>query len=116
MDIGYSGEGEGGSYHSIYDSYDHYTRFCDTNFDYGIALAKTTGRAILRMADAKVLPFEFSDFADTMGKYVAGVIKLADDLRDETKEGNRLIREDRPTPRTRANPSWSQSQSRKCPF
>ena len=27
LNIGYGGEGEGGSYHSIYDSFDYYTRF-----------------------------------------------------------------------------------------
>jgi N-acetylated-alpha-linked acidic dipeptidase len=31
--IGYSGEGGGGSYHSIFDSFDHYTRFGDPKFD-----------------------------------------------------------------------------------
>ena len=61
LNIGYGGEGGGGSYHSIYDSFDHYTRFGDPNFDYGIALAKTTGRLVLRLANADVLPFEFDD-------------------------------------------------------
>ena len=59
LNIGYGGEGGGGSYHSIYDSFDHYTRFGDPNFDYGIAQAKTTGRLVLRLANADVLPFEF---------------------------------------------------------
>ncbi|MDQ3374123.1 MAG: M28 family peptidase, partial [Acidobacteriota bacterium] len=39
LNLGYGGEDGGGSYHSVYDSFDHYTRFGDTNFDYGIALA-----------------------------------------------------------------------------
>src|SRR4051794_11589464 len=50
MNIGYGGEGGGGSYHSVYDSFDHYTRFGDPNFDYGIAQAKTTGRLVLQPA------------------------------------------------------------------
>src|SRR6185369_4598090 len=63
---GYGGEGGGGSYHSVYDSFDHYTRFGDPNFDYGIAQAKTTGRLVLRLANADVLPFELKTFTDTV--------------------------------------------------
>ena len=54
--IGYGGEGDGGEYNSVYDSYDHFTRVKDPGFNYGIALAQTTGRAVLRMANADVLP------------------------------------------------------------
>ena len=49
LNIGYGGESGGGSYHSIYDSFDHYTRFIDPKFDYGIAQAETTGRLTLRL-------------------------------------------------------------------
>jgi N-acetylated-alpha-linked acidic dipeptidase len=93
LDFGYGGEGNGGSYHSVYDSFDHFTRFIDPNFDYGIALAQTSGRAVLRMANAEVLPFEFNDFAETIVKYGESVSKLADDMREETREMNRLIHE-----------------------
>jgi len=91
LDIRYSGESDGGSYHSIYDSFDYYTRFGDPNFDYGIALAQTAGRAVLRLADAQTLPFEFTDFADTIASYLKEVKKLADDMREETRETNRQI-------------------------
>ena len=57
LNLGYGGEDGGGEYHSIYDSYDHYVRFKDPKFEYGIALAKTAGRATLRLANADVLPF-----------------------------------------------------------
>ncbi|HKX26728.1 MAG TPA: transferrin receptor-like dimerization domain-containing protein, partial [Blastocatellia bacterium] len=80
-----------GVYHSIYDSYDHFTRFVDPNFDYGITLAQTTGRAVLRSASADTLPFEFLGFADAVDKYSKEVIKLLDDLREETRRENRLI-------------------------
>ncbi len=94
LDLRYGGEGTtDGVYHSIYDSFDHYRRFGDPNFDYGIALAQTAGRAILRFANAEVLPFEFNNFADTIGKYLKEVIKLADDLREEIREKNRQITE-----------------------
>lgn len=93
LNLGFGGENGGGSYHSIYDSFDHYTRFGDPNFDYGIALAQTAGRAVLRLANAEILPFTFSNFAETVAKYAKEVTKLADDLRDETVETNRRIRE-----------------------
>jgi N-acetylated-alpha-linked acidic dipeptidase len=37
LNIGFGGEDEGGEYHSIYDSYDHYKRFKDPKFEYGVA-------------------------------------------------------------------------------
>lgn len=92
LNLGYGGEGEtGGVYHSIYDSFDHYTRFGDPDFAYGIALAQTGGRAVLRFANADVLPYSFSNFADSVGRYVKEVSKLADDMREETQEKNRRI-------------------------
>jgi len=91
LDLRYSGENGGGSYHSIYDSFDHYTRFGDPNFDYGLALVQTAGRVVLRAANADVLPMEFTRFATTLDKYVKEVVKLADDMRKETEERNRLI-------------------------
>jgi N-acetylated-alpha-linked acidic dipeptidase len=91
LNLGYGGEDGGGSYHSVYDSFDHYTRFGDTNFDYGIALAQTAGRMTLRLANADVLPFEFMNFADTVGVYVKEIMTLADTMREETKQMNQMI-------------------------
>ena len=93
LNLGYSGEGDGGSYHSVYDSLDHYKRFGDPNFDYGIALAQTAGRVMLRLANAEVLPFEFLGVADSVGRYVKEITKLSDDMRQQTAEKNRQIRE-----------------------
>jgi N-acetylated-alpha-linked acidic dipeptidase len=88
LDIGYGGEEQYGQYHSIYDSFDHYTRFMDPKFEYGVALAETTGRVVLRLAGAETLPFEFTHFADTVGRYVKQVKELADKMRKETAEKN----------------------------
>lgn len=93
LNLGYSGEGEGGSYHSIYDSFDYYTRFCDPDFVYGEVLVRTCGRLVLRLAQSDILPYEFSNFADNVAKYVKEVNKLSDDLRTGTTETNRLITE-----------------------
>ena len=93
LNLGYSGEGAGGSYHSVYDSLDHYTRFGDPGFDYGITLAQTAGRVMLRLANAEVLPFDFLGVADSVGRYVKEIAKLSDDMRQQTAEKNRQIRE-----------------------
>ena len=91
MNLGFGGEDNGGSYHSIYDSFDHYTRFGDPQFEYGVTLAKTAGRAVLRLAGADVLPLDPEPFADTVGRYVKEVEKLADDERRETEEMDREL-------------------------
>ena len=95
LDVGFSGEDRGGSYHSIYDSIDHYCRFGDPDFVYGAALVQTAGRIVLRLANAETLPFDFSGSADAVAVYAREVIKLADDLREETERHNRLVREGR---------------------
>ena len=95
LNLSYSGESGGGSYHSVYDSYDHYVRFGDPTFEYGVALARTAGRAVLRLADADVLPFAFAPFGVTVERYVDEVIDLTDLLRDETARTNRLLADGR---------------------
>lgn len=95
LNLGYGGEGPGGEYHSIYDSYDHYIRFKDPNFDYGIALAKTAGRATLRLANATRLPFDVRSFHRTVNNYLREVIELADNMREATTAENKMISEKR---------------------
>ena len=91
LDMGFGGESGGGSYHSIYDSFDHYVRFGDPTFEYGVALSKVCGHTVLRLANADTLPFEFTNFADTVNMYANEVIKLADTMRDETRSANEVI-------------------------
>lgn len=95
LNLSYGGEGQGGSYHSIYDSFDHYTRFVDPEFQYGVALVQTAGRAVLRLAQADRLPFEFTNFADTISRYVQEVESLTEKMRRDTEFTNDLIREKR---------------------
>ena len=91
LNVGFGGEDGGGSYHSIYDSFDHYTKFGDFDFAYGVALAKVCGRAVLRLADADTLPFEFTNFADTVNQYSTEIVKMTDAMREETDAMNRMI-------------------------
>ena len=91
LNIGFGGESGGGSYHSIYDSYDHYIRFGDPTFQYGVALAKVSGHAIIELADAGILPFRFSDFNNAVDRYAEEVTKLTDDMRSSTAAENKLL-------------------------
>src|SRR6202012_5215810 len=66
VNLGYGGEDPGGGqYHSIYDDFYWYTHFQDTDFSYERALAQTAGTMVLRMADADVIPYQFTNFAET---------------------------------------------------
>ncbi|HZH34650.1 MAG TPA: transferrin receptor-like dimerization domain-containing protein, partial [Pyrinomonadaceae bacterium] len=49
------------------------------------------GHATLRLANAETLPFEFVNFADTIGEYVEEVTKLADSMREETRSFNQML-------------------------
>ena len=91
LNLGFGGEDRGGIYHSIYDDFYWYTHFSDSDFEYGRALSQTAGTAVMRMADADVLPYDFSDFADTVHRYIDEVKKLATDLREQIVERNREI-------------------------
>jgi N-acetylated-alpha-linked acidic dipeptidase len=93
LNIGYGGENGGGEYHSIYDSFDFYKRFGDPGFQYGVTQAQTVGRLVLRFAGSDVLPFRYASFTAAVGRFVEEVMKLTDDMRRETDETNRLIRE-----------------------
>ena len=94
INLGYGGEGGGGGvYHSIYDDFYWYTHFADTDFAYGRALSQTAGTAVIRLADADLLPFQFGDFAETVRGYVDELKKLDDDQRSQIVERNREIDE-----------------------
>ncbi|HEV2388335.1 MAG TPA: transferrin receptor-like dimerization domain-containing protein [Candidatus Acidoferrales bacterium] len=67
--LGFSEEGGGGVYHSIYDDFYWYTHFGDTDFAYENTFAQAVGVALMRLADASVLPFDFTDLADTIAQY-----------------------------------------------
>ncbi len=75
--IGIGGAQPTGIYHSIYDSYDFFMRFHDPTFSYGKTLAGSMATAMLRMADAPILPFSFSDAALTYADYVKQISGLA---------------------------------------
>ncbi|HUF08273.1 MAG TPA: M28 family metallopeptidase [Rhodothermales bacterium] len=91
LNLSFGGESGGGSYHSAYDTYDHFMRFGDPTFAYGIALAQTAGRMVLRLANADVLPLSFGGLADNVELYLDEVIMLNEDLRAETERLAKML-------------------------
>ena len=95
LNVGFGGEDEsGGVYHSIYDSYHHFTTFDDPGLKYGAALSKVVGRLVLRVADSDTPPQRFGDFADTVGTYLDEVKKLADGRREADRKREKLLADD----------------------
>ena len=93
LNLGYGGEDGGGIYHSIYDDFYWYTHFSDTAFVYGRALAQTVGSAVIRCADAELLPYEFTSLAEIISKYKDDLDKLSKNMREEITERNQQIDE-----------------------
>jgi N-acetylated-alpha-linked acidic dipeptidase len=93
LDLGFYGEDRGGIYHSIYDDFYWYTHFSDTDFVYGRALSQIAGSTVMRLADADLLPFDFSNLADTVQTYVRGLQTFAAKRQEEIRERNQEIDE-----------------------
>jgi N-acetylated-alpha-linked acidic dipeptidase len=93
LNLGYGGENDADAYHSIYDDFYWYTHFVDTDFSFGRALAQTGGTAVMRLADADVIPYEYKGQAETIGRFVKELEKLLKDKQDEITEDNLELKE-----------------------
>jgi len=93
LDLSYGDEDGGGIYHSIYDDFYWYTHFSDTDFSYGRALSQTAGTAVMRLADADLLPYNFTGLADTIHRYLDELQKLWQTKQNEAIERNKQIDE-----------------------
>jgi len=91
LNLGFGGENEGGEYHTIYDTYPHYKRFKDPEFAYGVALANTAGRIVLRLANAAVLPFEFKQWHTTVSGYLKEIMDETESMRSSVQKHNELV-------------------------
>jgi N-acetylated-alpha-linked acidic dipeptidase len=92
INLEYAGEGEqAGVYHSQYDTYEHFARFGDPGMVYGVVLAKTAGRLVLRAADADVAPLQFGDLAANLAANLDEVKKLTDAMRERSVATDRLL-------------------------
>ena len=93
LDIEFGDEDDGTQYHSIYDDFHWYTHFGDKDFTYGRALSQTAGSAIMRLADAELIPVDYSPQADAIAKYEADLEKLLEDKQAEFTERNLELQE-----------------------
>jgi N-acetylated-alpha-linked acidic dipeptidase len=91
LNLGFGGFDDDGIYHSIYDDFYHYSHFLDTDFRYGRALAQTVGLAVIEFADADILPYDFTDLADTVHTYLVELQNLLRQQQDTVRESNRRI-------------------------
>ena len=94
VNLGFQGEAQYGVYHSAYDSFDHYRRFVDPTFEYGVTLAKVAGRVVLRASQAELIPARESDFAASVAGYNEELHKLAESMRSKSRELGKLLEEE----------------------
>jgi N-acetylated-alpha-linked acidic dipeptidase len=93
LDISFGGQSNGDQYHSIYDTYDHFTRFIDPGFKYGVALSKVKGLLMMRLANADILPINFNSFYKTVNDYAMEVKTLLENSRKDVEIESKMIKE-----------------------
>jgi N-acetylated-alpha-linked acidic dipeptidase len=76
LTLGFSDPAARGCYHSAYDDIYWYEHFSDTNFAYGRALAQLNATALIRLADAPVLPFNAAGIAEAVSDSISEIDKL----------------------------------------
>jgi len=91
LNLSFGGFDEDGIYHSIYDDFYHFSKFSDPGFLYGRALSQFSGSLAIRLADADLLPFEFTNLSDTTQTYLREVQTLLRQRQDDVRERNREI-------------------------
>jgi N-acetylated-alpha-linked acidic dipeptidase len=93
LSVEFGDEDDGSQYHSIYDDFYWYTKFVDKDFAYGRALSQTAGTAIMRLADADLVPVDFVPQAEAIEKYETELEKLLKDKQDEFTERDLELKE-----------------------
>jgi N-acetylated-alpha-linked acidic dipeptidase len=93
LNLGFGGEEDGTQYHSVYDDFYWYTHFVDTDFVYGRAMAQTIGSAVMRLADADLIPLDYAPQAEAIEKYEGELEKLLKDKQEEITERNLELQE-----------------------
>ena len=85
VSLGFGGEDRGGTYHSAYDTPWYVEHFGDKESLYGKAMADTAGTLVMRFADADVLPYDFTNLADT----ICGLLGRVEDAGEAVAAGCR---------------------------
>jgi N-acetylated-alpha-linked acidic dipeptidase len=77
IDFGLNGAGGDGSYHSTYDNPTWFKKYIDPQFKFSVLAAQVTGVALLRLADAEVLPFDYESYGKQIREYVDDIEQQA---------------------------------------
>ena len=75
IDMGFNGDY--GVYHSAYDSFYWMDHFGDPGFVYHVAAAQLWGTLGMRLANADVLPFDYTDYANQLQQFFNEAMKFA---------------------------------------
>jgi N-acetylated-alpha-linked acidic dipeptidase len=70
-------DGPYGVYHSIYDSHQWVARFGDPGFRYHVAMAQLWGVLALRLANAELLPLDYTPYADRILEFLTELEKAS---------------------------------------
>jgi N-acetylated-alpha-linked acidic dipeptidase len=73
LDFGLNGRGGDGSYHSTYDNPTWFKKYIDPQFKFSVLAAQVTGVALLRLADADVLPFDYETYGRQILEYIGEI-------------------------------------------
>ena len=92
INIGYGGEDRGGTYHSAYDTPWHWDQFGDKDEVYGKLFAQTAGTIVMRIADADVMPYNFTELSLTVNEYAASLKSEVKQLQNESAARTRALK------------------------
>uniref|UniRef100_A0A8C7MWY0 N-acetylated alpha-linked acidic dipeptidase like 1 n=1 Tax=Oncorhynchus kisutch TaxID=8019 RepID=A0A8C7MWY0_ONCKI len=67
------------AYHTAYDTFDYASKFIDPGFTSHQTVARTAGNVLMRLADSLLLPFNCSDYAETLEGYLSKAMELYTD-------------------------------------
>jgi N-acetylated-alpha-linked acidic dipeptidase len=70
FEAGFTAPESGGTYHSAYDDTYNMEHYLDPDYLGHAGSARLVGTAALRLANADVLPFHYSDYAAAVGSYI----------------------------------------------
>src|SRR5262245_24902752 len=77
LDMGLNGKGGDGTYHSTYDNPTWFKKYIDPGFKHSVLAAQVTGTALLRLADAEVLPFDYEAYGKQILEYIKDIEEQA---------------------------------------
>ena len=77
LEMGLTGRGADGTYHSAYDHPDWFKKFIDPDFANSVLAARVTGVALLRLADAELLPFDYEAYGRQIREYIDDIERQA---------------------------------------